>query len=575
MNSNTSTYNGNSNNSNCNNQQNSLEATHNIRPTQTQILQNATLVHSILLSKEDDDTVIIKPFVESEFSSLHEFFSVYWKSFSSNSADESLSVVEEDFGNTLQPQQLVSQTMKRAFYDYAIEQASKNDDFNHINHASEEKKNTEVSYDRDFTPYISIIHKLYTRIKELVPNRTDLHPYLDCSKIKIESIDDMLVPLIPAAEALVRLEAPIRVNTTSSWLQIVQTKSITECATLYEMEKNPAEFAVSSVVFLLIKSDLCSIDIANTYIRQSIPYIRSIGVEYEQERFQSMYGSWKDGCCKVPHTKEWLSKMWVSSEEESDVICRGENYIEKVICSVAFVDQLLFTASRLSMPEIFMMDNTEIGQIRKICQAAVIGSSLALHACNAVSVSTKSISMYPLENNIKALRDRLTCAIVRKHKNSAILEDDVGNLICSLARELGTSEISRKQEINLRGICVSALRGTDPVLSVLDKRLRIFFRDNLKSQDFSVKQNIPGILQSGQKISIHSSSKTSKPMPSNMRRQRLIELACQQGFAFYADDIVTAFDMAESIIDLVWRNYGNDLLIPVYQSISKEYEWID
>mmetsp|Transcript_25241 Transcript_25241/g.39077 ORF Transcript_25241/g.39077 Transcript_25241/m.39077 type:complete len:560 (+) Transcript_25241:89-1768(+) len=547
-----------------------------INEQQQRLLENTEMVHKILIrddfsSVREELTSSLPPFTLSEFITE-------WKA--SDDRIVKIPIIHahdhvqppsiqqhEDDGDpftALMPVDLISQTLKRAFFVFVQ------------NSASADTPN--------FEPYVSMIHKLYGQIRSLIPSRPDLHPLLNDDDVKVSacSADEMLTPLVQAGEALMLLEAPIRTESTSEWLRCVkwlksgkdEDAGGSNGDDTFGMEM--VEFAIASTVFLLIKADICCMDIAHEYLLNVVPYIKRVGNDYERNRFQKKYGAYPNS--SVPYTKEWLRIIYKKCEVDES-ISTTKGAVTTIIRTQGFVNHLLFYNSAgqaMLMPEIFEMDLAWMNQIRSICRSAVIGSALFLHACNIASTSSQSMAyVHPLPDSLRLCKDLLVTALTKKYNSNQDLEDEVVSAVENIAKTLCPSLITDKLQF-LRGCSIATIRGEDQVLNVLDGRLRNFFLA-MCAQDspFLKSRQVPAEIKTGKQASsqLHSLKSTSKGVSHH--KQILIDSACQRGLSFFAEDLAVACDMAASMIDLAWNNYGELLLIPLFREVMREEEWID
>jgi len=521
--------------------------------TTQKLLQNAHLVHAILLTDRLDLKnlrILDESSIALHTTNVDEFMRRHWKELRSPATQD-----EPIWRGTANEMERLSsgacRTMKRAFFEYAMR-------------AAEE--------DCNFTPYCSMVHALVTGIQQhLVPHRTDLHDVWlnDDSVMDIESVDSMLIPLIPAADVLSRLEAPCRTCSTLAWLQMVRSA---EGSVSDKYGMSVVEYAVASVVFLLLKTDVCSMDIINVVLRNNAPTIYSIGNEYERERFQKTYGNFDS--CPTPNTKDWLDRIWQQCDKDGGCIPLNISDIQRAIRSTGFIDELLFSKSRFSMPEVFDFDTAQINQIRGICRAAVVGSVLALHCINLTSVSISKFNEFPLDDDLRRYRDRISCSLLENSKEAKEFEKNVALSIIGLAKFLKPS-LSKEHEKSLERMTVFTVRGEDRVLDVLDKRLRILFKQACRvSANNTVfagncGQSITGVVRTEKGINgIFVSQK-------DYWCQQTMKLASQQGFNLFADEIANASFMAKRILDVAWNNFGDYLLVKLFVTVSKDREWID
>jgi len=152
------------------------------------------------------------------------------------------------------------------------------------------------------------------------------------------------------------------------------------------------------------------------------------------------------------------------------------------------------------MPEIFHRDQQALQTLREITRLAVAGCALFLHACNAAGVPLQELkikednnsrydsSYDPRNNLIRAMRER--------SGSQESYEKTVADAVVELATKgrsskpmLAGSTTTEFFDIeSLRSRTIAVLRGKDPVLEVLNKRIRIAVRDIL-AQGLHHKKN--------------------------------------------------------------------------------------
>jgi len=544
------------------------------------------MVHKILIrddfsSVREELTLSLAPFTFSEFitdwkasddDQIMKIPIIHAHDYNvqSSSSTQQHEVGDGDPLTALMPVDLISQTLKRAFFVFVQ------------NSASADTPN--------FEPYISMIHKLYGQIRSLIPRRPDLHPLLNDDDVKVSacSANEMLTPLVRAGEALMLLEAPIRTESTSEWLRCVKWLKDDKDEEASGRGSNGddtfgmemVEFAVASTVFLLVKADVCCMDIAHEYLLNVVPYIKRVGNDYERNCFQKKYGAYPNS--SVPYTKEWLRIIYKKCEvDESSIIATAttKEAVTTTIRTQGFVNNLLFYNSvgqTMPMPEIFEMDLAWMNQIRSICRSAVIGSALFLHACNITSTPSQSMAnVHPLPDSLRLCKDLLATKLTKKYNNNQDLEDEVVSAVENIAKTLCPSLITDKLQY-LRGCSIATIRGEDPVLSVLDGRLRkLFLTMCAQDSPFLKSRQVPAEIKTGKQASYRLHSVASRSKGVSHHKRILIDSACQRGLSFFAEDLAVACDMAASMIDLAWKNYGQLLLIPLFREVMREEEWID
>mmetsp|Transcript_27169 Transcript_27169/g.40189 ORF Transcript_27169/g.40189 Transcript_27169/m.40189 type:complete len:436 (-) Transcript_27169:758-2065(-) len=321
----------------------------------------------------------------------------------------------------------ISKTMKRAFF----------------------KNIEDLMSNNEYEPYIKLLLELHDSIRLLVPRRTDLHGRLDNEEVLREKVkNDLIIPLIKAGEALSMLEAPDRAKSTTDWLRLIGPASSSTGGSSPPWEQfglNRISFVVASVAFLLLKTEKCHEDITNFKVVQIAPLIQKYGAEYERARFQEIHGNFEK--VDVPATKEWVQRMITKHQENVYSLSSSKEERTIAVKTYGFVDELLFTTERLKLPEVFVSDADKIMELREIVRMSVIGSSLALHACNAAGVGDGVLKVDPLPTEMNEGRKMLAESMMKRSQTQDHLEHGIFESVLELAR--GEHFMSRKPILKL------------------------------------------------------------------------------------------------------------------------------
>ena len=259
------------------------------------------------------------------------------------------------------------------------------------------------------------------------------------------------------------------------------------------------------------------------------------------------------------------------------------------------------------MPEIFYLDIAAVRTMRMSTKLSVLGSALALHASSIAGVSVSmggngsGAGVSGVDVNVKQCRTRLVEAMSGKGyrmrnrdvyvrtsmststsamANQELLEEDVTDAVLDLARvwnpnlalNMNSSGGGGDYEVT-RNRCVATMRGTDPVLRLLDRRMRDVFRKMMmfdpQQSEFgsgsgevsgsdSYRQEVPATLRTG--IQSHSNIRPINSIGtrthSYLFKRAAKEELIKKGFAFYAEELVETALMACRIVNLALYVHG-------------------
>eukprot|EP00986_Skeletonema_menzelii_P021317 scaffold34051_cov160-Skeletonema_menzelii.AAC.3 len=424
----------------------------------------------------------------------------------------------------------------------------------------------------NYVPVHSLLKELHDKMRTLLPNRQELHSHINDDDIGHSSCtSDVIRVLLRSGYLLANyLEAPSRAESTRellSCLEVFNSRS-------RDSDNAPAIpygigtehlLAVASVAFVLQKAELCQIDVSNYRLAQLALYIHGeVGNEYERSHFKKTHGDYS--AVPINELQQMLpsSHAWVKSTlglfETTDNISAQSSLDQKMefIKGRGFVDGILFTKSELALPELFSLDIEDINYIRNEARCSVIASALSLHACNIIGSSI-------LKTDNEVVGNELTSVLKKKHFKRDDLESEIITALTSFTTALADRSLSEEECSTLKNHALAVLRGNDPVLKLLDNRIRIYFRyacrwtpDNKSSGGISA----PIEMKTGRKLVKGddefarggvASSKTEFSLAASKEAKRL-------GFAFVSSDLIEAGNKARLIISLVCSNYDRDIL---------------
>lgn len=497
------------------------------------VLDNEELVHRILLCDPSDFQSLTwngQAIAESE--SLDEFMTHWTKNLKAELICESGDIEKAIEGN-----------MKKAFFLVVVDELKVG----------------------NFKPVQDMLLDLHGSMRNLVPNRTDLHSYLrDDDVIAAVSCDDIYKLLLAAGKCLAHnLEAPSRATSTLSLFETAPNQFGPTTILPFGFETKE-EYIVAALTYLLSKTEICHLDVANFKLMEIAPIIHKVGHEYERTRFITRYGlngvvSTIEKLQGLPATVAWVKHALTDTTFESE-ISRATTTSKRlaVLKSRAFVDCLLFTSSHLSIPEILVKDGLRIGHIRDEARYSVIGSAVGIHICNAARVGPSAFVDIPLSAPIERSRQKLSATLRSKFSNSQEFIAAVTAAALSFACNLGNCSLSTVTETSLRSCVAAVLRGEDPVLKLLDNRVRQFFRLVCKWQPSTAS---PIVMRTGRTLlqgeeRRHSTSGCSKSLFIAYATKE----ANRQALSLFSDNLAIAGHLAYSVINVAVKSYGDPIL---------------
>jgi T-complex protein 11 len=355
-----------------------------------------------------------------------------------------------------------------------------------------------------------LIHSLHESIRSLIPNRKDLHDTIVNDASIGESSGNpraLLLCLVHASEALQSLESEARAITTEDWRRLAIEKIDSECS---------VEFMVSSAMYLLLKAELCQADAQDFYLQNIwAPQIHMEGPSYLQNLMDKKFGDYSI-------TKTWLKNLM----QDIPVVDENDKCAFRNILGKGWVQDILFCKHEATiLPEIFSFDMEALIIIREACQKAVIASSLMLHCGITKRVDPQSDLGFCLERLLTIL----------SNYQSDAYEANVSNTVVALAKENGTLA----DETTLRNITLSTLKGQDPVIVLLNRRVQDTFLEMISKEG----PIIPNILKSGVQDSIRSRKESGLEHVAE-------DLFYQRGILVYTFELAKLSVLSRKIVDL-------------------------
>jgi hypothetical protein len=418
--------------------------------------------------------------------------------------------------------------------------------------------------------------ELHSSIRELVPNRLDLHSVLiDDRELPLEgdgrrTMSVILTWIMDAAQALVQLESIARSETTVAWIHIAKEKLQNATPTglkddqhlvinAESLNEESSSFLVASLMYLSFKAELCESDKNDFYLSHVVApriYSSGEGIEMERSLFRERYGS------HLPHTQDWIYSLVMEakahSEAESDEMQRRlrENpKSRRDLLRMGWVEILFQKTKQTIIPEILMLDIPNLQSIRSITRLATAGCALGLHSCNAVK---RSHNLLQTEDAMSKGKSLVQAMMKSQYNNSIITyEKGVEMAVLNLARGWKESPLDTSEEEFLQGRTRSVLRGDDPVIQLLDSRMKLAFSDVAMNSISEEAILAPAEMRSGRQSIQPTTTVGSKVSPMFTRARQLF---CNRGLALYATELAKAAELSIKVIDLAWKLYGEDIL---------------
>lgn len=432
----------------------------------------------------------------------------------------------------------------------------------------------------NYVPVRELLKALHDKMRTLLPNRQDLHSHINDEAIGYSSCaSDVIRVLIRSGYLLSNyLESPSRAETTRELITCLEAFNSrfrnggdnTPFTIPYGLETEHL-FVVASIAFVLQKAELCQLDVSNYKFAQLAPYIHQVGSEYERGHFTKTYGDFtavsniRELRQMLPSTNAWI-KETLGLCDSTDNITLQSSLDQKMdfIKGRGYVDGILFTKNHLVLPELFSLDVESINNIRNTARCCVIASALSLHACNIIGSSVLNKSE---DNNIHG--NILTSGLTKKHFSRDQLESEVIAGLTSFTSALAERSLTDVECETLKNHALAVLRGSDPVLKLLDNRVRSYFRFACRwtPADKSMGISAPVEMKTGRPLNDNSltqshsgiaSSKAEFSLAANKEAKRL-------GFGFVTTDLIEAGNRARLIISLVCANYDKYILSPLFK----------
>jgi len=505
---------------------------HNREKIPANMFPNADLVHKILLTGSDniEDLLVRTPNgYKAEIFDTANNYMTYWYQ-----RRAILSNTDSEVPNTVSLEEATAMTMECAYFD---------------------KIEHELTDNQSLAGIQDLILNLCHKMRQLVPNRTDLHSCIsDDDVMSCRSTADALRLLVKISCIMSNdLEAPYRSMSTVEWQQNTEAyldlKVAGDSNIPYEFE-NPEAFLVASISFLIKKIDLCHLDKMNFELVKVVPLICQFGGKYEQKNFQAKYGMFGS----MSLMKD-LSATWGWMQRSHEALTMSPDMLIDTMRTDCFVDGLLFVQDAIPMPEVMALDGELIVKVRRLAQTAVVGSALFLHACSISAIPACQLNS--LTSQAKYHRDQLV-ALLKSKSSYDSLSEALSNFIEAVKRK----ELEPEKKSSLRRLVERVCNANDAVLKLLDIRMRQLFKfacvfdSSARSAPTAMRT---GISNSGNKSGLsgeNSSDKVHFMAQCEREAQKL-------GFGVFSNDLIEAAYEASKAINHSLFLYKEDVFFPI------------
>jgi hypothetical protein len=307
------------------------------------------------------------------------------------------------------------------------------------------------------------------------------------------------------------------------------------------------------MAFLVKKLDLCHADMLNFRLLKVTPLIRQNGVIYERDRFQE-----KHSFENLHATKQWIKRIKSSSDVNEPVLVTA---LRK-----GFVEELLFVRDAVALPEVFLLDCERINNIRVRTQRLVISSALFLHSCSILKIRMMSLSSTSIASKLDHYKN-----VVIMSLRSNLVYEDLFNQVVSAVTDFGVAarnaplDDSEKQRL-----CCSVdsiLKGTDPVLSLMDKRIRSVISNACTFCPQSIVTTAPNSMRTGALSVAPKASVNASPIKTQIG-VHVTKDAIRLGFSFVVSDLAEVAYDAYKVIDHCIRVHEEKVLVPLYNEVQ-------
>lgn len=415
-------------------------------------------------------------------------------------------------------------------------------------------------------PIKNLLIELHASIRQLIPSRADLHQRLSDHEVRdAASLQVVAQQVLEAGQALEQLESEARVVSTQEWRQQARAR-LSQGQTSLEMES--ASFFVTSILYLLFKTELCQSDKADFFVAHVwAQQIATKGVELERQAFEETFGG-----LSVEHartTRAWLEGLVEQVDRNQRSTLQHSIKARKELVLQGWVNEIIFrNEGTFSLPEILWLDTSHLAGIRQITKTAAAGSALALFASQAAGQPALVLAQADdLSSPLGLQRIALVQAILEQWKEQEIYEQDVARAVVALAQHWDPT-LNATKVVYLQNSTQKVLRGQDPVIGLLDGRMREGFAELLT-------KHFDGVVASGAPPASMQTGRSTTPRTNRPVDAFGVHAAAvfgKRGLSFYASDLAMSAKLALKIINLVWHVYADPIIEPALLAACRKQE---
>lgn len=357
------------------------------------------------------------------------------------------------------------------------------------------------------------------------------------------------------------------------------------------------QFGLASVTYLIEKANQCLSDIDDWKWGHVVaPLIHLKGKEYEYQFFEKKFGIGTESNGKVvtaieaaTFTRIWMEETVKDCGYTLDELIASEGKRGAALVQTGWVDNILFRSPRghvntdtssdnntenynhfdnepFHLPEVLHMDLDAVKIIRTTTSISVVCSALALHAAAVAGVQDSVLKRVPLDPQIEECKVNLMLAL----KNRSIVggqhqyEENVSTSVIQLASSLN-SNLSESDKEMLKSRSALVLNNEDPVIQLLDNRMRQIFRFMVLWNP-QTRQQVPTSIRTGYGISSHSDHEAKQTYGDLFKAESKHEFI-NKGFSFNAEELAEATMLASRVINLALQIYGIPVLDKMFHEI--------
>jgi hypothetical protein len=523
-------------------------------------------------------------------------------------------------------------TMRRAFLQKvkeelleSFEKSSKDDEDG--GRGEDVNKKRSNNNNTCYATFKANVMEMNDMIRRLIPRRTDLHSLLsDDFEIPTpnnnndsDRITSMVNPLIQIGNALLHLESPDRDWATRDWLQQAQ-HAISSNSDGTEETVLTVEYVVSSMAYLHHVIEQTQIDIANASLVEVAPVLKKQGIAYEREIFATQFLQLPPGAgagtteslavdvienenedllTKLPHTAEWIrqtrtlvaSTSRIGSASDHSSLPLTLTTTLKELKTIGFVKAWVFSQLPTAVPEVLAKDISTLRHIRRVSQVVVTDTALTLHLGPMLSRGVGVVEETKLRRTLKDSLSRLLMGRgdpALNFANDTAWRQAVVDLLVQYASSssrvlplhattgAGSSGVlpcswTEEQTASFSNRCKEVIDGKDPVLKLMDDRIRQFFifvcgweYDYYLANQHTTQAaaGLPAQMQSGRTVTSTRVSATP-PNPVQQRREAFTQDAKDKArtlkFDLFVDELAEVGYTAYKVVQNMCQTHGETL----------------